>query len=548
MNGPIVFQNDSRQAKAMFSEMQLAPGDYRLTLVYRILDNPHRNVNLMQVQVMDAASNASLRSVVLPRKLDQGAAPGPLTCQVLFSLPSARRLKVAVQLSDMGRVAIDSTAVTKAQRPPLPEHPAILFINPDRGFSAEHIVHQGISSIAAYLRTRGVQSHALITSTSDDDTIYACVERYRYPYVGFYVNSDSSALGAVRHLTENIKRRHPEVRFMAGGPHATLSPADLMRDIPLMDICVKGEGEKPCLQILSGQEWGKVQGISYRTDGTVAENGEQPLLHANELPTPLRDNYINPDWNAHSLTTSRGCPNNCHFCIGHRIFGRTIRFRPLEHIDRELQWIYENCDHSRVVSINDDMFNMRRDRTLSLMAVFRKYPFFYFPRGMRADRLDAETTRAMREAGVVGTSIGIEQADNQALKAMQKGETLEDIDRGIKHLRDNNIGIVAQFMIGNIGDTLETVKRTIDYSLRHRFADLNMSCAIPFPGTYLEKYVKDNNLLLKEPYQVFDDVENGNVSIYFETPAFPLKDRIKAVELACEAGLLRRRSRHNARN
>ena len=529
----------------MTSEMNLPAGRFRLTLSYSLLENPNRNLHLLQIHLVDLASNQTLRSVALPRKLNQDLVSGPQTSQMFFQLPVAGRVRVVVQLNDVGRIAVHHTGVTHTPADSLPQHPAILFINPDRGYSAEHIVHQGMSSIAGYLRTHGMESHVAITSTSEDEAILEAVDRYRYPFVGFYVNSEFSSVETVRNLTEAIRRRHPEVKFMAGGPHATLAPDDLMRDIPLMDICVKGEGEKPCLGILSGADWGGIQGISFHDGSKLVDNGEQPLLQAHELPTPVRDNYLNPDFNAHSVSTSRGCPNNCHFCIGHRIFGRSIRFRPLENLERELQWLYENCDHSLIVSINDDMFNMRRDRTLALMNIFRKYPFFYFPRGMRADRLDADTTRAMREAGVVGTSIGIESASNASLKAMQKGESIEEIDRGIKHLRDNNIGIVAQFMIGNVGDTLETVKQTIEYALRHRFNELNMSCAIPFPGTYLAQYVKENNLLLKEPYQVFDDVENGSVRIYFETPQFPLADRIKAVELASAAGLLKRRSQRN---
>ena len=547
MNSPELFSNDSRQPKAMVSEMNLPAGHFRFALSYSLLDNPNRNVHLLEIHLIDLASKNTLRSVTLPRKLNQDLVSGSQASQMFFQLPVAGRVRVVIQLNDMGRIAVHSMAVTHTPPDALPQNPTMLFINPDRGFSAEHIVHQGMSSIAAYLRAHGIESHVAITSTSSDEAILEAVDRYRYRFVGFYVTSDSSCVDIVRSLAEAIRRRYSDVQFMAGGPHATLAPEDLMRDIPLMDICVKGEGEKPCLEILSGADWGGVRGISFHTGTKLVDNGEQPLLQAHELPAPVRDNYLNPEFNAHSLSTSRGCPNACHFCIGNRIFGRSIRFRPLENIERELHWLYENCDHSLIVSINDDMFNMRRDRTLALMNIFRKYPFFYFPRGMRADRLDADTTRAMREAGVVGTSIGIESADNNSLKVMQKGETIEEIDRGIKHLRDNGIGIVAQFMIGNLGDTLDTVKLTIDYALRHRFADINMSCAIPFPGTYLKQYVEENNLLLKDPYLVFPDAVNGNVRIYFETPAFPLEDRIKAVELACEAGLIKRRSPSAAR-
>jgi radical SAM superfamily enzyme YgiQ (UPF0313 family) len=421
----------------------------------------------------------------------------------------------------------------------LPKDPAILFVNPDRGMSNERIVHQGISAVAARLREHGLASHAVLTSQCDDESIVRAIEEYGYRHVGFFVTSDESATQYAKGLISRIKARRADIVFMAGGPHATLGTEELLAEIPDLDICVHGEGEESCVEILSGAPWPGIAGITFRQGAAIVKNPSRKLLSASDLPIPLRDIYIDAKWNAHSLSTSRGCPNNCHFCIGHEIFGRTIRFKPLEKIDQELRWIYEHEDRSLIVSINDDMFNMRRDRTLALMKIFKSYPFRYFPRGMRADRLDAETAKAMRDAGVVGTSIGIESADNESLRLMCKGETIEDIERGIRHLRDNGIGIVGQFIIGNIGDTLETVKKTIDFALRHRFEDVNMSCAIPFPGTALREYVLRNNLMLDQPHHFDRRIDGGNTVIYFETPAFPLADRIMAVELAVAAGLLK---------
>ena len=421
----------------------------------------------------------------------------------------------------------------------LPLNPEILFINPDRNMTGERIVHQGISSIAAYLFESGIESHALLTSLCNDDFIIEMIEKYPYKYVGFFITSDPTSVNYSKKMINRIKAKRNDIIYLSGGPHPTLGSEDLMKDIPDMDICVRGEGEKTVVELLTGSKLEDIKGISYRKNDKLVHNIDRPLLTAQELSVPLRNIYINTDWNAHSLSTSRGCPNNCHFCIGHEIFGRTIRFKPLERIDQELKWIFDHGDITQIISINDDMFNMRKDRTLALMEIFKKYPFKYFPRGVRADRLDAETTAAMREAGIVGTSIGIESADNNSLKAMCKGETIEQIERGIGHLRNNGIGIVAQFIIGNIGDTLETVIKTIDFALKHNFEGINMSCAIPFPGTALREFVLGNNLMLKEPVQAATGVINGATTIYFETPQFSVAERIEAVQLAIDAGLMK---------
>ncbi len=535
MTGSLLLENDSPRFKTLSADFDLPAGRHRLVAAYSLLANPRHNVNLLRMSVVRCAPRTVLRAVVLPRKLRPDGEEKVVRME--FALAEATRVQLEVALDGPGRVALHRIDVQAVATGDMPRDPVALFINPDRGLTSERIVHQGISSISAYLRARGIASHALVTSTSSDDFILDVVGRYDYQYVGFYTTSDEGSLATVKALLSSIKARRPDILGIAGGVHATLDPDDLMARMPEMDLCVRGEGEETCFELASGKPWDGIAGLTYRSGGRVVHNPDRPTLPVSEMLRPVRDNYFNPHWTANSMSTSRGCPHHCHFCIGHRIFGRSIRFRPLQQIDEELNALYETGDHSLVVSINDDMFNMKRDRTLALMEIFKKYPFFYFPRGMRADRLDAETARAMREAGVVGTSIGIECADDDALKAMRKGETLAQIEQGIKHLQDNQIGIVGQFMIGNIGDTLESVKKTIDFIKRHDIRDINISCAIPFPGTALRQYVTENKLMLEKPHHTYSDVTNGNTIIFFETPAFRLEDRIKAVELVRAAGL-----------
>jgi anaerobic magnesium-protoporphyrin IX monomethyl ester cyclase len=523
-------------------DLLLDRGIYRFSVHYRIQANPHQDVNLMEMRIVESTGPLLLKSLLLPKKIRPETDSPWMHAQMDVCISEAKALQFEVSLNNAGRIELSQTSVEERRRD-LPTAPQVLFVNPDHGFTDERIVHQGISSIGAYLEKNGIQSHALLTSSSSEDDMAQAISRYRYPYVGFHIVSYDPCLAVVRKLTQRVRELHPEVVLLAGGPHATLAADRLFREIPEIDIAVQGEGEATCLEIISGKPWNEIAGIVYRNGDSLATNPPRGNFKNLEvLPSPRRDIYLQADWNAHSLSTSRGCPHRCHFCIGGRIFGPATRFRPLHQIEEELAWLYENGDHSLVVSINDDMFNLWKERTLKLMEIFKRFPFVYFPRGMRADRLDDEVVRAMRDAGVVGTSIGIEAADNGALRAMGKGETLEQIESGIQHLRRYGIGIVAMFMIGNVGDTLESIQKTIEFSQRYQFEDLNISCAIPFPGTPLEEYVTANHLWLKNPITVYPDATNGSTTIYFETPQFPLADRIKAVELVYQAGMLRRRA------
>jgi hypothetical protein len=91
-------------------------------------------------------------------------------------------------------------------------------------------------------------------------------------------------------------------------------------------------------------------------------------------------------------------------------------------------------------------------------------------------------------------------------------------------------------MIGNIGDTLETVKKSIEFA--KKLDSAHFYSASLYPGTPLAEYALANNYVLEKPFFVTDD--SPNTGIYFETPTFPLADRIKAIKLAYDAGFIYR--------
>jgi hypothetical protein len=118
----------------------------------------------------------------------------------------------------------------------LPNKPTVLFINPDRGVSAEHIVHQGISSIAAYLKEANIDCHAVLTSICNDEMIIETIGLYDYKYIGFFVTSDDTAINYIRNIVQKIKEVRADIQYLAGGPQATLAHEQLMKDIPEIDI------------------------------------------------------------------------------------------------------------------------------------------------------------------------------------------------------------------------------------------------------------------------------------------------------------------------
>jgi radical SAM superfamily enzyme YgiQ (UPF0313 family) len=120
---------------------------------------------------------------------------------------------------------------------------------------------------------------------------------------------------------------------------------------------------------------------------------------------------------------------------------------------------------------------------------------------------------------------------------MRKHLTTEQIEEGCNCLIRYDIPISGQFIIGNIGDTLESVKKSIEFAkILH---NPSFYPIYVLPQTHLEKYVKEKNLLFKEPYVVTGlKGKKKTAHIFFETDIFPLEDRIDAILLADSYGYL----------
>jgi len=155
-------------------------------------------------------------------------------------------------------------------------------------------------------------------------------------------------------------------------------------------------------------------------------------------------------------------------------------------------------------------------------------------RGLRADKLTLDLVKKMHKAGCSHVAIGIESANPEMLKRMGKNETIEQIQHGIQMLRSVHIDVVGQFMIGNPGETLSTVKESIRFVKQNDIRAV-FSTAVPFPGTQLWDYIQNHGRFLIEPdCTLFERIEPR---IIFETPEFSKAEVLEAIRLVEEAGV-----------
>jgi len=118
----------------------------------------------------------------------------------------------------------------------------------------------------------------------------------------------------------------------------------------------------------------------------------------------------------------------------------------------------------------------------------------------RVDRIDAELLGAMARSGCVKVAFGVETGSERILKAIKKGITLDQVRSAFDMSKKAGLLTCAFFMIGNHPEEDEDdIKKTAEF-IREISPDLiTVAIATPYPGTELNKAMREAGLLEGEP-------------------------------------------------
>jgi len=108
--------------------------------------------------------------------------------------------------------------------------------------------------------------------------------------------------------------------------------------------------------------------------------------------------------------------------------------------------------------------------------------------------------------------LSIESADNKILKSMRKGITVEQIEKAMKLVSMAGIIVAGNFIFGDIEETLETAKNTLDFWERYKEYNISLTFISVYPGTHLYRYALQNGIIKDPVKSLKDDYPNINVS------------------------------------
>lgn len=322
------------------------------------------------------------------------------------------------------------------------------------------------------------------------------IKKRKPKYVGFSILTPAADWCA-----EVAKCLPKSIIKIAGGPHASAIPEETLKSG--FDIVVVGEGEETLLEIAQGRKLDSIRGVLYKKGSKVIRTSPRPPIDPNNLPLPARHLIEKGGTNKPYLSagtryfpwspifTSRGCPYSCYFC-NKNIFGSMFRPRTPESVVAEIDHLVKEYG-VKEIDIYDDNFNFniaRAEKIMDMVARKDYKVYLRFSNGIRADKITKRLLHKMKKAGTDYIAYGVESGDPQILSQIPKGETLSEIKHAVRLTNKAGIPVSGFFVFGLLGDTKETMQRTIDFAKSLPFDRAIFNIATPYPGTRMWEIIK----------------------------------------------------------
>jgi radical SAM superfamily enzyme YgiQ (UPF0313 family) len=299
---------------------------------------------------------------------------------------------------------------------------------------------------------------------------------------------------------------------------------ELLEFHPEIDVVFLGDAEysfpELVLAIEKNTSFQDVKGILYRENGNIIQTGPpNKIQNLDELPFP---DITLIEHMKYRLSTagcepcaviigSRGCPFQCGFC---QSSNTGYRMRSIPSMLDEIKYY---MDHGITeIQFFDDTFNITPKRVIDFSngILERGYKIKWSFRG-RIELVNEEMFDVAKKAGLIMMSYGVEDATDEGLLYMKRGNTLKQVFEGTALAKKYNIATSVNFIIGlPQHKTEQDVIRVIKLAKKLDATYCQISVYIPHLGTRMYKEGLERGIL--SPNFWLDYIKNPKKESYIE--------------------------------
>jgi radical SAM superfamily enzyme YgiQ (UPF0313 family) len=336
------------------------------------------------------------------------------------------------------------------------------------------------------------------------------VEEHRPRIVGVSVSSPTAR--EAKKVIDEVKKADRDCMVVVGGSHVTTLPESV--GVLGADYGLAGECEESfpslCEHILRGV--GNTESINGLVKGGANAAGEVPYTqNLDALPFPSFGLLDLRAYGSIPIELSRGCPYDCVYCT--RCFTRKVRFKSPEVVAGELEH-HLKAYGAGIFSFVDDVFTLESERVRDLCEEFsRRRLKVSWSCTTRADCVDEEVFRLMKEAGCRYVSFGLESGVERIRFQAGKEVSNKAYEKAFGVCRKLKIASAAHVLFGLPGEVLSDMRDTVSFVRELAPTYAVFRSTIVLPGSRLFGIAVDDGVVSPDCWRVF--AEKGGKLPYY---------------------------------
>jgi radical SAM superfamily enzyme YgiQ (UPF0313 family) len=326
------------------------------------------------------------------------------------------------------------------------------------------------------------------------------------------VDTTTASIYSDTEIADNLGKLTRGFVFLVG-THASALPKQTLQETKYVNGIALGEYDYTlrdlALALRENRNWQETAGIVFKESGKIKfSEPREKIDNLDAIPFVSKvykkhlSNYINKYFygaNRHPVITivsGRGCPYRCSYCVYPQVmFGHKYRVRSVKNLVDELEYIKHNFPRVKEVFLEDDTLTVNKQRVLQVCREIKKRRLEVVWSTNSRAQVDFETLRAMKKAGCRLLCVGFESASQQILNNINKKLRIEEIYQFVKNAKKAGILIHGCFLVGNPGETEETLAQTLNMAKKLNTDTAQFYPIMVYPGTEAYAWARDNNYL-----------------------------------------------------
>ncbi len=284
---------------------------------------------------------------------------------------------------------------------------------------------------------------------------------------------DAVALGCyiwnitkIYELIKMLKEKLPNVIIILGGPEVSYNAEHVLRNQPLVDYIISGEGEYPLSMLLNKlflneTDIESIKGICFRKTTYIDTKYiiSEPYVSDKSYPSPYVPEYFEAlHGRIAYIESSRGCPYSCAFCLSGRTKqhnGQSVKYFDMERIEKEI--IMLSGSGAKTVKFVDRTFNANPKRAYHIFKFIIENYRVKIPEGVcfhfeiAGDILTDYMINLLSTApaGLIQFEIGLQSFNSHTLESIHRRTDVKKLKENIARIIENgNIHVHVDLIAG----------------------------------------------------------------------------------------------------